>query len=112
MAVSNKLSPTRGLHRVDRVDREYGIATKVTGRNLASVTYIVALEAERRGIDLELRTKFGVTGTLLGIEVFEGDDDYGTPIPPGSYLILEPDDTESVIVNPEDYQRYFRRVVE
>lgn len=110
--MSNKLSPTRGLHRVERRDTEKAIATKVTGRNLASVSYIVALEAERRGIRQELRTTFGTNGSLLNIAVREGDDEHAVSLLPGQYLVLEPGWSDAVVMDPEDYQRYYSRVAE
>jgi hypothetical protein len=107
--MSNKITPTRGLHRVDRRDRELTIATKVTGRNLASVSYIISLEAERRGVSLELRTKFAADGSLDFIHVYEQGQPVGFLIS-GHYLILEPGAVEAQQVTPQQYERLYQRV--
>lgn len=110
--MSKKLTPTRGLHRVQAKHRLLGLATKVTGRNLAAISYIISLEAERRGIQLELRTTFGDDGSLKDIKVFEGNDTFGIPLVPGEFLVLDPDEDVSIVMSADEYNQLYRRIVE
>lgn len=108
--MSNQLSPTRGLHRVQAKHRLLGVATKITGRNMASVSYIAALEAERRGVEMEVRAKFGANGAMQYIEVIEGNDAHGVRLTPGWYLVLDAEESEAMILDADEYQKYYRRI--
>ena len=108
--MSNRnLSPTPGLHRIEPDEpRDYAVAAKVTGRTLAAVSYIVALEAERMGEARELSAVFGTDGSLQEIKVYQ--EHGNVTIPPGFYLVLEPNSPEAVIVTEQAYRTYYRRV--
>lgn len=110
---ANKLTP--GLHRIEKnvPKQEYGLATKVTGRNVAAVTHIMSLEAERTREPRGIGVAFGSDGSLLEVSLFEMNED-GTvkeqTLFPGDYLVLESDQPEAEILDAESYRELFRPV--
>jgi hypothetical protein len=111
--VSSNPTPTPGLHRVVPKRRNLGLATKITGRNLASVSYIVSLEAERRGVRLVVSAGFNEDGSLSGIAVAEHivGTLFKSPVllPAGDFLVLPHDEDEAIVMTEADYHEHFLR---
>lgn len=101
---------TPGLHRVERKHRPYGLATKITGRNTASVSYLISLEAERRGVELVLLTAFEPDGQLKGMGVIEhvaGVAQEVHDLPAGGYLVLDPESADTYILTEDEYRAFY-----
>lgn len=45
------------------------LAAKVTGHNLANITYLVSRAAERGGYEFEFKAKFSTDGSLITVSV-------------------------------------------
>lgn len=117
MSTNNTINTTPGLVRI-QPKIEPGLAVKVTGRNLAGVSYIAALEAERRGVTMEVAGVFGPTGELEHIRLTDDTlpeaDDYREQVElvPGDVLVLPPLEvgTESYYMDEDTYRLNFREV--
>lgn len=121
MSKNNTINGTPGILRVvpKQPKPDFGLATKITGRNFAAVSYIISLEAERRGVEIEATAKFATDGRLVSITVSEtgGDpDDLVDPftevrpnvvLVPGEYLILGPNQAEAQITDEDTFKRFF-----
>lgn len=60
------ITPVPGLHRAEEKDHhvKLPLATKVTGRNLGAVNYLVSLAAERAGQPASTTAVFNKNGSL------------------------------------------------
>ncbi|AER26179.1 hypothetical protein BONGO_46 [Mycobacterium phage Bongo] len=108
MSNNNALKGT-GIKRVQVLDPSYALAVKVTGRNFAGVSYIVAQEAERRGIPMQVGASFNEDGSLAFVTVNEpGKDTHH--LAPGSWVVLDPDVEEAVVMPESVYREHFREL--
>lgn len=113
MSKNNTVNNTRGIQRVTELaPQPQGIATKVTGHNLAAVSLIVSLEAERRGITMSAEAGFATNGQLLGVIVREQSLDGQPPaeimVTPGDYLYLGHDELQAKLLSASEFSRSFR----
>lgn len=111
MSSNNLINQTPGLRRVEE---KYptppavpNLATKVTGRNLAALSLIISLEAERRGVRLGVTAVFNTDGSLEGILVH--DEEQGDVLlTPGQYVVLLHDAEQASVVDESLYRHLFR----
>lgn len=90
---TKKISPTIGMQHWAQVGPEVGISTRVTGRNLGALTYIVSLEAERMKQPRQMTIFFAADGHLRMVHVSGAD---GTEvILPGERVALAHKDVEA-----------------
>lgn len=108
--MSTKIPNYPGLHKVEANQPELvNLATKVTGRNLAAVSYIISQEAEKRGVPLALAVVFSEDGSLFGGSVVEQGSD-NADFDPGDYLVLEALEDEANFMTADEYRQEYREV--
>lgn len=108
MSQNNTVNTTPGLNRVVEYRPVPALAAKITGRNHAAVSYLVSLEAERRGVTLSLEAVFGPTGALLGFIYRDESRDQTLTLPPGYHAVLPPNADDVQVMDPESFERSFR----
>ncbi|QNJ56858.1 hypothetical protein SEA_REINDEER_48 [Mycobacterium phage Reindeer] len=108
MSTNNAIKGT-GIKRVQPYDLKYSLGVKVTGRNFAGVSYIVAQEAERRGVPMNVVAKFNEDGSLAYMAVDEPGRDTHI-LRPGDYVVLDPDLDESWSMPADVYRAQYREL--
>lgn len=118
MSKNNTINGTPGVKRIvpKQARPEPGLAVKVTGRNFAGVSYLLSLEAERRGVMIGAEAVFDTDGSLVHVCVSDStqDDEEGyrpdTYLFPGDYVILAPESVEAMVASEREYKRYFEEI--
>lgn len=99
------MSGISGLHQVEAniSPPPKFLATRVTGRNFAAISYLVSIASERLGVAGRVTAQFAKTGDLVRVDF---NQNYAGP---GDYIILK-QDGELVGCTQRHYDRYYRVV--
>ncbi|MGH3953547.1 MAG: hypothetical protein ACRDTI_05875 [Mycobacterium sp.] len=106
--MSKKLTRTTGLVPTIPMPKDVAWATKVTGRNLGAVTYMLSLSCEKKAKLGQITVTFKEDGTLRRIR-FRGT---GAVVYPGTYLVYVPSTGNVHIVSAKDYNENFGEVLD
>ncbi|MBB5167172.1 hypothetical protein [Mycobacterium sp. AZCC_0083] len=111
MSKNNTINGTPGLKRIVPAGEPiFGLGAKVTGRNLAAISYIVSLEAERRGVPLGIETVFAATGELVSITVKDDTKAEDFVLEVGDAIVLTPQALEAQVLPVSLYNQVFREL--
>ncbi|CPS04128.1 Uncharacterised protein [Mycobacteroides abscessus subsp. bolletii] len=106
--MSKKLTKTQGLVQTVPMPKDVAWATKVTGRNLGAVTYMLSLSCEKKSKLGQLTVTFKEDGSLRRIR-FRGT---GVVVYPGTYLVYVPSTGNVHVVPAKDYKENFGEVID